>query len=76
MSDIQVNPLVTSPPRILASSHLTRISPRHAATASLSTDKQLDRQIAHSQMRVQYRRTLPLTQQDFYLQRQKPSPNQ
>lgn len=65
-------PLGVAPPTILAQSRLmSRMHPQHAAMAALTTQKQLDRQIAHAQMRVQYRRPLPITQQDFYRQRGK-----
>ena len=70
----EVQPLV-APPRILAQSHpVSVLAPRQAATAALTEGRQLNRQIAHAQVRVQHRRTLPVTQLDFYQQRQKPSP--
>jgi hypothetical protein len=64
--------LQTAPPTILATSSrlAARVSPRHAAVAALSGEKQLDRQLSHSQMRVQYRRKLPVTQWDFNQRRQ------
>lgn len=66
----EVMPLANPPPTILAQSRLSgRMHPRHAAVAALSHQKQLDRQTAHAQMRVQYRRALPLTMLDFQQQR-------
>lgn len=61
---------MAAPPTILASSRLTYTftRPRQVGVAALSKSKQLDRQTAHAQMRVQYRRSLPVTQVDFYNQ--------
>jgi hypothetical protein len=66
LGDLVITPMA-APPTILATSRLnTRIQPVHAAKASLSGEKQLARQTAHAQMRVQYVRALPVTQQRFY----------
>jgi hypothetical protein len=62
----------TAPPRILATSSLVlRTKPLHAATAALSPQQKLDRQIAHARVRAQYHKTLPITQEKFMKQRQK-----
>jgi hypothetical protein len=64
---IDVELLSTAPPTILASSTETsRVKPRHAALAAQSETKQLQKQAARRQLQQQQRRSLPLTQQDFY----------
>jgi hypothetical protein len=67
MTDVQ--PLAgTAPPTILASSVLAnRVKPRHAALATQSETKQLQKQIARRQLQQEQRRRLPLTQYEFYM---------
>lgn len=69
MSDVEpeVTPLATTPPTILASSVLSQVlKPRHASIATQSETKQLAKQTARRQLRQQERRTLPVTEVDFY----------
>jgi hypothetical protein len=66
MTDVSIL-LSTSPPIILSQSVLSqRLKPRHAALATQSETKQLQKQVARRQLRQQQRRRLPLTRQDFY----------
>lgn len=67
MSDVQITPLIGPPPVILASSILAdRVKPRHAVLATQSETKQLQKQVTRRQLSQQQRRSLPLTQYDFY----------
>jgi hypothetical protein len=43
-----------------------RLKPRHAALAAQSETKQLQKQSARRQLQQEQRRSLPMTQQDFY----------
>jgi hypothetical protein len=67
MSDVQPWAVTTPPPTILASSSLNqKLHPRHATLATQSETKQLSKQVARRQLRQQQRRSLPMTQYDFY----------
>jgi hypothetical protein len=59
--------LQTAPPIILATSTLGQVmKPRHAAMAAQSETKQLQKQAARRLLQQQQRRSLPITQVDFY----------